>query len=395
MSNALSKVVFRDAKLERRWADSRVPMSTFYEAYFDGALDVDGDMLAFLRQRNDLVRYSLTWKHFKWAVTNFLPEVTIHSKDQDKRIVREHYDRGNDFFGWFLGERMVYTSGFFQSEGETLEQAQDNKLELVCRKLLLQPGQRLLDVGCGWGTLVRHAASRHGVDATGVTIAERQTEFGNARLAAAGLSDQARLLCLDYRDIPAEKYDRIVSLEMVEHVGVKNLRKFYEQMRDLLTDDGVFVLQWTGLRRGLRPEDLIWGLFMNRYVFPGADASLCPSRMIAVTEKAGFELHSAENISTHYGWTIERWYRNWISNRAAVTAAYGDRWWRIWHFFLAWSVLIGEQGNAACFQLVMHKNTDGYDRTRWIKAGAPVLGEAASRLSRAPVEAPRPVSPAE
>lgn len=361
-------VVFNDPNLARRYADSRIPMSTLYEAYFDGAIDIPGDIYALLRDRNLYVKYTITKQHLKWAVTNFVPEVAIHSKSQDKRIVREHYDRGNDFFGWFLGERMVYTSAFFEHEGESLEQAQDNKMSRVCRKLQLKPGERLLDIGCGWGTLTLHAAKHFGADATGVTIAERQTEFGNGRIAAAGLSDRARILCSDYRDIPNQKFDKISSLEMVEHVGVKNLVAFYEQVRDLLSDEGLFFLQWTGLRRGLRPEDLIWGLFMNKYIFPGADASLCPSAMLKAMEKAGWETFSVDNVSMHYAYTIKRWHDNWISNKDAVVAAYGERWYRIWHFFLAWSTIIAEQGNAACFQVVLNKNLDHFDRGRWIRA---------------------------
>ena len=378
-------VVFNDKKLAERYAKRPIPMAVLYEAYFDGDLDIPGDLFAFLRNRNLFVKYSLTPQHFRWAVTNFIPEVTIHSKLQDKRIVRDHYDRGNDFFGWFLGERMVYTSGFFQHPGESVEQAQDNKMHLVCKKLQLQPGERLLDIGCGWGTLVSHAAKHYGVDATGVTIAERQTEFGNQRAKNWGVSDKARVLCLDYRDIPKQKFDKIVSLEMVEHVGVKNLVSYYEQARDLLKDEGLFLLQWTGLRRGLRPEDLIWGLFMNKYIFPGADASLCPSAMLKAMEKAGWETHSVENISTHYGITIKKWHDNWLSNKEAVIKAYGERWFRIWHFFLAWSTIIAEQGNAACFQVVLHKNLDSYDRTRWITKDPVILGD---RLGKEAFEAP-------
>jgi cyclopropane fatty-acyl-phospholipid synthase-like methyltransferase len=370
-------VTFKSRKLADRYANNRIPISTLYELYFDGEVDIPGDLYAFLRNRDMFVKYTLTWKHLKWAVTNFLPEVTIHSKDQDKRIVREHYDRGNDFFGWFLGDRMVYTSGFFEQPGETLEQAQDNKLNLVCRKLQLKPGERLLDIGCGWGTLTRHAAQYYGADATGVTIAERQTEYGNHQIKMRGLEDRARILCSDYRDIPAQKFDKISSLEMVEHVGVKNLVPFYSQVRDLLADEGVFLLQWTGLRRGLRPEDLIWGLFMNKYIFPGADASLCPSAMLKAMEKAGWETHSVENVSIHYGWTIKRWHDNWLSNKAAVIKAYGERWFRIWHFFLVWSTIIAEQGNAACFQVVLNKNADKYDRKRWVTNKSVVLGERA------------------
>jgi sphingolipid C9-methyltransferase len=381
-------VVFHDQKLAKRYENRPIPMSVLYEAYLDEAIDIPGDIYAFLRNRNAFVKYTLTPQHFRWAITNFIPETVVHTKRQDKRIVRSHYDRGDDFFGWFLGERMVYTSGFFQNPGQTLEQAQDNKMNLVCKKLDLKPGERMLDIGCGWGTLACHAAKHYGVDATGITIGKNQTEFGNNRAREWGVADRARILCCDYRDIPRQKFDKISSLEMVEHVGVKNLVSFYELVRDLLTDDGVFLLQWTGLRRGLRPEDLIWGLFMAKYIFPGADASLCPAPMLKAMEKAGWETHSVENISMHYSWTIRRWYDNWMSNKDAILAAYGERWFRLWRFFLAWSTIIGEQGNAACFQVVLNKNLDGYDRKRWVLGQSTVLGE---RVAPGDLE---PVTPA-
>lgn len=379
MSKLTDHVVFHDQSLAKKYASSRIPMATLYEAYFDGALDIPGDIYSLLKDRDLFVKYTLTPMHVKWAITNFVPEVIIHSKKQDERIVREHYDRGDDFFGWFLGERMVYTSGFFMNPNETLEEAQDNKLNLVCQKIQVQPGDRMLDIGCGWGTLACHAARYYGADATGVTIAEKQAAFGNRRAQEWGVADRARILCCDYRDIPAGKYDKISSLEMVEHVGVKNLQAFYELVMDHLADDGLFLLQWTGLRRGLRPEDLIWGLFMNKYIFPGADASLCPARMLAVMEKAGWETHTVENVSHHYGWTIKKWHDNWLSNADKVRAAYGERWFRIWHFFLAWSTIIGAQGNAACFQVVLNKNADAFNRGRWI-GKKHVMGDRAAAI---------------
>jgi cyclopropane fatty-acyl-phospholipid synthase-like methyltransferase len=307
--------------------------------------------------------------------------------------VREHYDRGNDFFGAFLGERMVYTCGVFQRgpSSESLEEAQDNKLELVCQKLMLNPGESLLDIGCGWGTAIRYAARRHDVDATGITIAERQTEYGNARIREDGLEEKARVLCLDYRDIPKRTFDKIVSLEMVEHVGVKNFAKFLRQVYGLLKDDGLFLMQWTGLRRGgdlgvpvigLRPEDLIWGLFMNKYIFSGADASLPLSDVVKAMEKVGFEIHSAENITVHYGHTIRKWYENWLVSKAQIVHKYGDRWFRIWQFFLAWSTYIAAQGNAACFQVVANKNLDRFDRDIFI-------GRDGVGVRQREVEAPR------
>ncbi|MEZ4373186.1 MAG: cyclopropane-fatty-acyl-phospholipid synthase family protein [Polyangiaceae bacterium] len=376
MSSLTDYIVFNDKKLAARYATKRIPMATLYEAYFDGDIDIPGDIYAFLRNRNLFVNYSLTSQHLKWAVTNFVPEVVIHSKLQDQRIVREHYDRGNDFFEWFLGDRMVYTSAFFEDPAEeSLEQGQDNKMNLVANKLQLKPGERLLDIGCGWGTLARHTAKYFGTDSTGVTIAERQTEFGNKRIKDWGLEKQARILCKDYRGIPNQKFDKIVSLEMVEHVGVKNLVSFYEQVRDLLTDEGLFLLQWTGLRRGPAPRGSHLGLVHEQVHLPGADASLPPAAMLKAMEKAGWETHSVENVSIHYSWTIKKWHDNWLSNKDKVLAAYGERWFRIWHMFLAWSVIIAEQGNASCFQVVLNKNLDHYDRTRWVREKAAILGD--------------------
>jgi len=369
-------IEFHDDDLRRKYADRRIPMATLYEAYFDGDVDLpeDDQIYEFLENRDQFVNYWLTPEHFKWAVTNFVPEVLIHSKHQDKRIVREHYDRGNDFFEWFLGERMVYTSGYFEHPDQDLETAQDNKMNLICQKLQIEPGDKVLDIGCGWGTLVAHAAKHYGADVTGVTLAQEQTDYANRRIREWGVEDRARVLCRDYREIPDEKFDKIVSLEMVEHVGVKNLQNFYRNVYDLLEDDGTFVLQWAGLRRDWRWEDLIWGLFMNKYIFPGADASLPPGSMLKYQEKSNFELHSMENIGVHYSWTIRKWHANWMSNREKIVDNYGERWYRIWHFFLAWSSIIADQGSSACYQMTMHKNLDHYDRGKFITGPDPSIG---------------------
>jgi cyclopropane fatty-acyl-phospholipid synthase-like methyltransferase len=367
-------VVFNDKKLAARFDARKIPMTTLYEAYLDGAVDIP-DMDAFLEARSALVNFTLTKHHVEFLVTRMIPEVTIHSKAQDRRIVREHYDRGDDFFEAFLGERMVYTAGFFRDEHESLEQGQDNKMDLVCRKLMVKSGDEMLDIGCGWGTLALHAAKNFGARSTGITISKNQTAFGNARIAKAGLADRARIECLDYREIPQRQFDRIASLEMVEHVGIKNLPKYFALVRDLLKDDGLFLLQFCGLRRGggegvapvgLRPEDMVWGLFMNEYIFPGADASLPLSDMLKAMEKAGFDVQSAENVSIHYSLTIKRWHDNWQKNRESITKAYGERWYRLWHLFLAWSWRIGSQGSAACFQVVAHKNLNSFNRKVFI-----------------------------
>ena len=195
MTKLTDLVVFQDRDLAARYASGKMPMTALFEAYLDGDVDIP-DMDAFLEARQDVVSYTLTKHHFEFLFTRFIPEVAIHSKAQDERIVREHYDRGDDFFDAFLGERMVYTSAFFRDEKESLEAAQDNKLDLVCRKLMVSPGNEMLDIGCGWGTLAMHAAKNFGARSTGVTISKNQTAFGNARIAKAGLADRARIECI-------------------------------------------------------------------------------------------------------------------------------------------------------------------------------------------------------
>ena len=161
---------------------------------------------------------------------------------------------------------------------------------------------------------------------------------------------------------------------MVEHVGIKNLSGYFDKVHSLLKDDGLFVLQWTGIRNlyapqnpltalSLKPEDLIWALFMARYIFPGADASLPLSAMLHAAEKAGFEVADVERMSSHYILTLRAWRDLWVSNKEEVIKAYGERWYRLWYFFLHWSALMGDQGTGFTYQVTMHKNHDRYNRT--------------------------------
>jgi cyclopropane fatty-acyl-phospholipid synthase-like methyltransferase len=371
MANLSDLVVLKAETLAARYRARTMPMATLLEAYLDGDVDIP-DVDAFLDARRDVVAFTLTPQHVKFLVTRMIPEWLVHSKEQDRRIVRDHYDRGNDFFAAFLGETMLYTAGYFEDPSESLEQAQRNKMDRVCHKLMLRPDHELLDIGCGWGTLAIHAARSYGARSTGVTLARLGAEFASAAIQRAGVCDRARVECIDYREIPPKQYDRIVSLEMVEHVGVKNLARYFRVVHERLKDDGLFLIQWCGLRpggsegvppAGMRPEDMIWGLFMNKYVFSGADASLPLGKMVTAMERAGFEIHSTENVSVHYAATIQRWHMNWQRNRATILASYGERWYRLWNLFLAWSWRIGMQGTSACYQVVAHKNLDGFDRT--------------------------------
>jgi len=360
-------VVFKDASLAAKYEREPMPMNVLYEAYFDGALDIPGDIYELFAHRYEVTSHAVVNpEHLKFFFTRLLGEITVHTKAFDTNLVRDHYDRGNDFFHAFLGERMVYTSGIFSSPNMTLEESQDEKIDRVCQKLALQSGESLLDIGCGWGTLVSRAAKKFGAHTTGVTLAQNQASFGNERAKEYGVEKTARVLCQDYREIEQRTYDKIVSLEMVEHVGVRNLGKYFGKVKDLLADDGLFLLQWTGCRRNPTAEDIVWYLFMGKYVFPGADASLPLGQMLGFAERAGFEIQSVENISDHYRRTIKLWHDNWLASRETITKNYGERWFRIWHFFLAWSVVIAGQGTAACFQVVMNKNTNSFDRAQFV-----------------------------
>ncbi|QRV78754.1 cyclopropane-fatty-acyl-phospholipid synthase [Ceratobasidium sp. AG-Ba] len=380
----------KDAAFKAEWEGKKIPMQIFHDAYFDNKLDFKGDVLDMLEYRHDWAAFHMTPELFKYVFTVLIPDVVIHSRSQDEEQVRDHYDRGDDFYSWFLGPRMIYTSGVVMdnTKEESLEQLQDNKLALVCEKLDLKPTDRLLDIGCGWGTLIAYAAKNYGCDATGVTLSKNQCKFGNDRIKSNGVDpERARSLCKDFREVsPAtERFTKIVSLEMAEHVGIRRYNQFLRQVYDLLDDDGIFVFQVAGIRQCWQYEDLIWGLFMNKYVFPGADASCALNWVIGRLEGVGFEIKAVDVLGVHYSATIWRWYKNWISNKEKVLAAYGERWFRVWAFFLAYSTIISRQGSASVFQITAHKNLNAFHRMEGLdshtslrlseraKANAPIL----------------------
>lgn len=368
----------RQEDKDKYYGKNKIPMETFHEMYFDQKVSFKGDCLEMLEYRHDWANFKFTWSLFRFFFTGMIPEVIMHTRSQDEEQVRDHYDRGDDFYAWFLGPRMIYTSGVISdiNREETLEELQDNKLAIVCEKIGLQPGQAHLDIGCGWGTLAKYASVNYGAHSTGITLGRNQTKWGNDGLAAAGIPDsQSRILCMDYRDIPSTppnqakgtKYQKITCLEMAEHVGVRHFSSFARQVNDLLDDDGVFFLQIAGLRKYWQYEDLIWGLFMNKYIFPGADASTPLGFVIDKLEGAGFEVKSIDAVGVHYSATLWRWYRNWMGNADKVKSKYGVRWFRIWEFFLAWSTIISRQGGANCFQITMVKNINSTHRVEGIK----------------------------
>jgi cyclopropane fatty-acyl-phospholipid synthase-like methyltransferase len=379
MSKISDFVKVKNQSVAGRYSKPKVSMGNFIEDYMDEKIDLDCDFKDLMKHKDEVFTYDLTAGHYNFFFTRFIPEITLHTQKQDERIVRSHYDNKNDLFSWFLGPRMVYTSGFYVHGKESLEEAQDNKMDLISQKMQFKPGQTLLDIGCGWGTLVMRSAKYYGVDATGVTIAPSGAEFGNNQIKENGVSDKARILTMDYRDIPQKKYDKITCLEMAEHVGLKNFKKFMKQIYDMLNDDGLFYLQIACIRErdypawGPNMEDIIWGLFMNKYIFSGADASKPINWDAKRMESVGFEMHSVENIGIHYSHTIDAWYRNWMSNKEKCLAKYGEKTFRMYQIYLGWSVEIAAQGSSTAYQIVCNKNLNKFNRNRWI--GATTFGE--------------------
>jgi cyclopropane fatty-acyl-phospholipid synthase-like methyltransferase len=359
-----TKVIkINDEQLAKEYEGKKIPMETVYEAYLVGKIDFlnEDNLIEVLLKKNQYFRFSLTLNILKFFLKNFLTHITGHSQIDDHREVGDVYNRGNDFYRYFLGETMIYTSGMWRNPEDTLEISQYRKLDTIAQYIHLKEGDHHLDIGCGWGTLLRHYTKKYRTFSSGCTLAEKQVEWGMDLARKEKVDDRITYFCCDYRDIPSKsgnkKYDKITCLEMAEHVGVKNFQTFLLQVQDMLKDDGIFYLQIAGLRRAWHWEDLIWGLFMGRYIFPGADASCPLAWVVSQLERSGFEVHRVENMGVHYAKTIEEWYKNWVGNKENVLKTYKSWWYRLWSMFLAWSVIIARQGSSTVFMITCNKNT--------------------------------------
>jgi len=397
--NTAKYIEFKNPKLEKRYAANKIPISTLYEVYVDGDVAFKGDVLEILMDhRDEFVNYKLTYDLWKFLVYQFIGPFSssLKSLTATKKEIHAHYDRGNDFFRAFLGPRMVYTSGVFyekpewakgvggkpgkQIAGTSLEEAQDNKMSLIADRLQIQKGDKYLDIGCGWGTLMRHCAREFGAKSTGVTLSVEGEKWCNEQIKKEGIQKDADILCMDYRDIPKDqKYQAVSAIEMAEHVGIANFQLFLTNIYNMLEDDGMFLMQVAGLRKGANWQDTQWGLFMSKYIFPGADASTPLNWYVKQLEQAGFEVQRVENIGRHYSHTLHGWYDHWMENRAAILETeengYDGELCRLWDFFLAWSVIASGQCSATCYQLLAHKNTYEFPRDRFCDKAAVGLHE--------------------
>ncbi|HEY5651175.1 MAG TPA: class I SAM-dependent methyltransferase, partial [Acidimicrobiia bacterium] len=261
-----------------------------------------------------------------------------------------HYDTGNEFFATFLDERMVYSCAHFLGETESLDDAQERKLDLICRKLELSEGMDFLDVGCGWGGLVIHAASRFGVRATGITLSPEQAQYARIRVKELDLEDRVEILELDYRDLTGT-FDAIASVGMFEHVGGARLSTYFEKLRSVLAPGGQLLNHGiTNRNRDLRRRRN--DSFVGRYVFP--DGDLRPvEESIELAERAGFELRDIEAMRMSYALTLRRWVERLESNRNLAIEYSSEKTYRVWRAYMAGSAIAFEQGAIGLYQLLL------------------------------------------
>lgn len=279
---------------------------------------------------------------------------------RDKQAVTYHYSLSNEFFSLFLDERMVYTCAYFADEVQSLADAQLAKLDLVCRKLRLRPGERLLDVGCGWGGLVVHAAERYGVEAVGVTLSEPQAELANERIRAAGLVDRCRVEVRDYREVDDPKgFDKIASICMFEQVGKELLPEFFATVASYLRPGGVFLNQGLAAHNdlhetlGRRGES-----FMSRYVFPDGDVVPIATALRAA-ELAELEVRDVESLREHYVLTLGHWVQRLEERHEAAAAAVDEVAYRIWRLYMAGSRYAFRTGRLNLYQALFAKPAQG------------------------------------
>jgi cyclopropane-fatty-acyl-phospholipid synthase len=277
-----------------------------------------------------------------------------HSKQRDSTAIHHHYDVSNAFYERVLGPSMTYTCALYRDPNDSLETAQEAKLELVAEKLALRPGMRLLDVGCGWGSMVRHAAREHGVRALGVTLSKEQAEWAQAAIEREGLGSLAEVRHMDYRDVPTEEFDAVSSIGLTEHIGVRNYPAYFGHLASRLRPGGRLLNHCI-----TRPDNRVatkTGPFIDRYVFPDGELA-GPGRIVSEVHDAGLEVQHEENLRQHYALTLAGWNRNLVEHWDDCVAEVGAGTARVWGLYMAGSRLSFER-NAIQLHQVLATRTD-------------------------------------
>jgi cyclopropane-fatty-acyl-phospholipid synthase len=339
------------------------------ESYIHGDLDIEGDLEEALRFAGLLMAHKprTISQGLFGKLTGVLSKIAptaqdaglqgaLHSRERDRAAIAYHYDISNDFYRLWLDDRMVYSEAYFESPEEDLDTAQIRKLDHICRKLCLRPGEKLLDIGCGWGGLVMHAASHYGADTCGITLSERQADLARERIRTAQLEDRSSVRICDYRDVNApQSFDKIASIGMVEHVGEAKLPEYFAQAFHLLRPGGLFLVSGisasaTQHRQG--PS------FMDRYVFP--DGDLVPLyKTLEAAERCGFEVRDVEDLAEHYALTLDRWVQRLEQNAEAARQVTSDVAYRTWKLYMAASAQAFRSGRIGLYQTLFSKPANG------------------------------------
>jgi cyclopropane-fatty-acyl-phospholipid synthase len=340
------------------------------EAYVRRDFDIGGDILAIFP-----VAEYMAEKHFSAKEKLRLASLLLglpaadhnvngaklrgrpHSKTRDRQAVSFHYDVSNDFYGLWLDPALVYSCAYFKSAKDTIETAQLQKFDYICRKLRLRAGDRVLDIGCGWGGLILYAAQNYGVRAMGITLSEAQLTLARQRIAEAGLSAVCEVRLLDYRDTTQiGEFDKLVSVGMVEHVGESALPEYFRNAFRLLKPGGVFLNHGIG-RAGYRPKPAE-PTFTDTYVFP--DGDLIPiSTTLRCAEEARFEVRDVENLREHYFLTLCQWLRRLEANEKRALDLVGEIKYRTWRLYLAGSAYYFQSGKLNLYQSLLVKSVSG------------------------------------
>ncbi|MDB5701819.1 MAG: class SAM-dependent methyltransferase [Sphingomonadales bacterium] len=355
-----------------RFADSRVPRDIALapdvgagEAYMDGRLVVEqGDILDLI----SLIRLNNPWEQggnmgnpniWRDALRKAKGRVDrINWARKSKRNVAHHYDLSDRLYDLFLDADRQYSCAYFTDPHNSLEQAQADKKAHIAAKLALKPGQRVLDIGCGWGGMAMYLNRVADVDVLGITLSEEQLKVARARAETAGVSDRVKFELIDYRDVTGH-FDRIVSVGMFEHVGPRHYEAFFRKCRDLLTDDGVMLLHTIG-RMGTPGVTDAW---TAKYIFPGG-YSPSLSEIVAASETTRLIHSDVETLRLHYGLTLRQWYKRVVDKRAEIEALYDAKFYRMWQFYLAGSTVAFEGGSLCNYQIQYSRRRDTLPITR-------------------------------
>jgi cyclopropane-fatty-acyl-phospholipid synthase len=380
------------------------------DAYFRGVVDVEGDLYRALALKSQLQGIRLGWRDklalLRDALVLRVPEPAglkpnrgwasriarrfahRHSRSSDRAAISFHYDVSNDFYGLWLDTERVYSCAYFESPDQSLDQAQRKKLDHICRKLRLQPGERLLDIGCGWGALACWAAREYGARAHGITLSERQLEFARERVRAEGLEDRVTLELRDYRDLEGRAvYDKVASVGMFEHVGLANLAGYYAVVRRVLRPGGLF------LNHGITHDEEGWKRtvateFINRYVFPDGELD-CVSNIQLGMERGGFEILDVEGLRPHYAMTLRHWVSRLELRREEALRHVDEATFRVWRLYMAACALEFEAGGTGVYQILASNRNAGQwpvpltRRDLYVYGGPAVAGRAAAALAMA------------